>query len=78
MAGLTPEQITQLTNNPQIKATVEANKAKAQARRESDLMLLGYNQCLLENGPLPEGWTVQDMQSVIDSQKAKLGIESSI
>ena len=75
MSKLTPEEISQLTNDPQIQATVEANKAKAQAKRESDLMSLGYNQALLDYGQLPEGWERQDMIRMIDGQKAKLGIE---
>lgn len=75
MPQLTPEQITKLSNDPTIKATVEANKAQAQARRESELMLLGYNQALLDYGQLPEGWETKDMTRTVNEQKAKLGIE---
>jgi hypothetical protein len=71
---LTPEQITQLTNDPQIKATIEANKAQAQGKRESDLMLLGYNQALHDCANWPEGHTAQSWNDVIDRQKAKLDI----
>ncbi len=74
MTGLNAEQIAKLTNDPQIQATVEANKVKAQAKRESDLMLLGYNQALLDYGQLPEGWERQDMIRTIDNQKAKLDL----
>lgn len=74
---LNPEQITRfrLANDPGIKATVEANKAQAQARRESELMLLGYNQALLDYGNLPNGWETQTMINTINDQKVKLGIE---
>lgn len=74
MPQLTQEQINQLANNPTIKTTVEANKVKAQARGESDLMLLGYNQALLDYGQLPEGHTTQSWEEVIEGQKTKLGI----
>lgn len=72
---LTSEQITKLANEPAIQATIEANKAQTQPKRESDLMLLGYNQALLDYGQLPEGWETQDMIRTINEQKAKLGIE---
>lgn len=73
--ALTQDQIFKhLINDPMIKATIEDNQDKAKAQHEADLMLLGYNQCLLENGFLPEGWSAQDMKSVISHQKAKLGI----
>jgi hypothetical protein len=75
MPQLTLEQITKLTEDPAVQATIETNKAQAQARRESDLMLLGYNQALLDYGQLPEGWETQDMIRTIAEQKAKLGIE---
>lgn len=75
MTGLNADQIRKLMSDPEIQATIEANKAKAQARRESDLMLLGYNQALLDYGQLPEGWETQDMIRTISDQKAKLGIE---
>ncbi len=75
MTGLNASQIEKLMSDPQIQATIEANKAKAQAKRESDLMLLGYNQALLDCGKLPEGWERQDMIRTINDQKAKLSIE---
>jgi hypothetical protein len=76
MTGLTKDQVKQLLNDPSIQATEEENKAKAKARRESDLMLLGYNQALLDVGKpaLPKGWTVQKLQGVVNKQREKLGI----
>ena len=74
MTGLSADQIEKLMNDPQIQATVEANKIRAQAKRESDLMMLGYNQALLDYGKLPEGWERQDMIRTIDNQKAKLDL----
>lgn len=71
---LTPEQIKQLTNDPQIQATIEANQAQAQAKRESGLMSLGYNQALHDCANWPEGHTAQSWNKVIDGQKAKLGV----
>jgi hypothetical protein len=70
---LSKEQIAQLVNDPSIKATIEVNKAAAQAQLESDLMLLGYNQAILDYGQLPEGWETQDMIRTIEEQRAKLG-----
>lgn len=75
MPQLTKAQITQLTNDPSIKATVEANKARAQAKRESDLMLLGYNQALHDCANWPEGHTAQSWNAIIEGQMAKLGLE---
>lgn len=69
-----PEQILQLVNDPTIKATIEANKTEIFKQHESDLMMLGYNQALLDYGHLPEGWDTQDMVRTIEEQKAKLGI----
>jgi hypothetical protein len=71
MPKLTREEIKQLISGHTIQATIEADKAT----RESDLMLLGYNQALLDYGQLPEGWETRDMIRTIDEQKAKLGIE---
>lgn len=73
MTKLTPEQVAKLINDPQIKATLQANKTRAQLKRESDLMLLGYNQAILDYGKLPAGHTVQSWNDVIEGQKAKLG-----
>ncbi len=75
MPQLTLEQINQLANDPSIQATIEANKVKAQAKRESDLMLLGYNEALLDNHVWPEGHTSATWGDVIEMQKRKLGIE---
>lgn len=74
--GLTPEQVTQLVNDPEIQKTVEANKVEAAKRRDTDLMLVGYNQALLDVGQaaLPEGWTTNDLQEVINKQREKLGV----
>lgn len=74
MSQLTPEQITKLIDDPQIKATIETNKAQAQAKRESDLMVLGYNQALLDWEHIPEGHFPSTWNEVIKGQKAKLGI----
>jgi hypothetical protein len=62
-------------SDPTIQATIEANKIKATKSRDAELMLLGYNQALLDYGQLPEGWERQDMARTIEEQKAKLGIE---
>lgn len=75
MTGLNADQIEKLMSDPEIQATIEANKARAAKKRESDLMLLGYNQALLDYGQLREGWETQYMIRTINKQKAKLGIE---
>jgi hypothetical protein len=74
--GLTKLQIEQLMNDKGIQATIEANKIKAEKSRDADLMMLGYNQALLDVGQaaLPEGWTVEDLQVVINKQREKLGV----
>jgi hypothetical protein len=73
---LTRDQINQLVNDPAIQATVEANKIKAAKARDTELMMLGYNQALLDVGQaaLPEGWTIQDLQEVVNRQREKLGV----
>lgn len=74
--SLNQEQITQLMNDPKIQATIEANKIKAAKARDTDLMMLGYNQALLDVGQaaLPEGWATEDLQEAINKQREKLGI----
>ncbi len=74
--GLTPEQVTKLVNDPKIQATIEANKEAVARRRDNDLMMVGYNQALLDVGQaaLPEGWTANDLQEVINEKREKLGI----
>lgn len=75
MSQLTKEQIEKLVNNPMIKATVEANKARAKATRQADLMLLGYNQALLDNNLWLEGHTRESWAEVVAQQKSKLEIK---
>ncbi len=76
MTGLNADQIEKLMSDPEIQATIEANKARAAKNRGAELMLIGYNQALLDCGQaaLPEGWTLVQMQDVINGQRAKLGI----
>lgn len=76
MTELNPEQIAQLTNDENVQATIEANKVQVAKDRDTELMLLGYNQALLDCGQadLPEGWTTADLQEVIRKQRDKLGI----
>lgn len=74
MAAKSKEQILQILKGNKTQADIEANKAAAAQRRESDLMILGYNQALLDTGNLPEGFTMAGMVKIIESQKAKLGI----
>jgi hypothetical protein len=75
---LTEKEIEKLKNDPAIQATAEANKAaaaqRAEAKRETDLLLLGYNQALLDNHQWPSGHTSRTWADVIEMQKAKLGI----
>jgi hypothetical protein len=73
---LTKEQVTQLVNDPEIQATIEANKIKAASQRDAELMTLGYNQALLDVGQaaLPDGWTEKDLREVISKQREKLGV----
>jgi hypothetical protein len=68
--------VATLIKSESIKATIEANKVKIAKRRDVELMLLGYNQALLDCGQpaLPSGWTVDDLQEVINKQRGKLGI----
>ena len=75
-SGLTQEQITQLVNDPEIQKTIEANKVEVLARRDADLMMVGYNQALLDVGQaaLPKGWTTNDLQKVIAKQRKRLGV----
>jgi len=76
MTGLNADQIRELMLDPEIQATIEANKAKAAKKRAAKLMLVGYNQALLDCGQscLPAGWTLVQMQDVINGQREKLGI----
>lgn len=78
MSQLTPEQVSKLVNDPSIQATTEANRTteaqRAKAKRETDLMLLGYNQALLDNHQWPQGHTSRTWADVIETQKNKLGI----
>lgn len=76
MTGLNAKQVAKLMSSPDIQATIRANKAQAAKDRDAELMLLGYNQALLDCGQaaLPEGWTTAELQDVINGQRAKLGI----
>lgn len=70
VSGLpTPEEVTQLTID-------EANEEPVTNQRDIDIMMVGYNQALLDVGQaaLPEGWTAADLQEVINKQREKLGI----
>ena len=71
---LTREQVLELVNNPDIQATEKANKELALKCRESDLMVLGYNQALYDYGNWPEGHTSESWLQVIEAQKERLGI----
>lgn len=73
---LTEKQRKRFSNMMEEAEIVEDNEARfarLQAKRESDLMLLGYNQCLLENELWPEGHTRQSWKGIIEAQMAKLG-----
>jgi hypothetical protein len=71
---LTKEQIKKLTSNPKIQKTIKANKEAIAKRRECDLMLLGYNQALLDTGQHPEGHDYNSWSEVIKGQRDKLGV----
>lgn len=73
---MTEDQITQLMQDKNIQATIEANKAEAAKQRDAELMILGYNQALLDCGKaaLPQDWTTDQLQLVINKQREKLGI----
>lgn len=76
MAKLTKEQIAKLISDPKIQETVEKNKKLAVNNRDRKLMLLGYNQALLDNGGLPdEGLTVEALERIIANSKLELSIE---
>ena len=73
---MTKEEILAAMKGKKSQAMIEREKENATLDRESNLMLLGYNQALLDQGEsaMPEGWTVADMQKVIAGQRTKLGI----
>jgi hypothetical protein len=73
MSELTQGQIDQLKNDPQIQATIERNKIAAAQERESKLMMLGYNQALLETGQIPEGMSRKDLEGIVANMREKLG-----
>ncbi len=72
MSELTKSQIEELKNNPQIQATIKRNKSEAGREREAKLMLLGYNQALLDTNQIPSGMTRQYLEAIVTEMKEKL------
>jgi hypothetical protein len=69
---LTPDQVKVYLSDKRIKATVTKNKVLAVREREGNLMLLGYNQALLDHG-VPEGVSRQSLVDAVESLKRKAG-----